>query len=97
MNSSASVTSYAVERRGHLSRASVTTPTVEALGSISVAVTSDMREVEEVWRDLSDTVESPGQSYDFIRLWVDTRGIPAGRVPGRGVTEMVKPLASAPL
>ena len=77
MNSSASVTSYAVERRGHLSRASVTTPTVEALGSISVAVTSDMREVEEVWRDLSDTVESPGQSYDFIRLWVDTRGIPA--------------------
>lgn len=43
---------------------------------ITVTVTSSIAEVEAVWRHLAaGPQESPGQSYDFIRLWVTTRGI----------------------
>lgn len=38
--------------------------------------THDINEVESVWRALTaDGVESPGQSFDFIRLWIADRGI----------------------
>lgn len=44
---------------------------------ITVTVTSRLDEVESIWRGLTvGPQESPGQSYDFIRLWVATRGIP---------------------
>lgn len=38
--------------------------------------THDIGAVESVWRKLTDNlVESPGQSSDFIRLWITDRGI----------------------
>ena len=47
---------------------------------ISVRVTTRIEDVEAVWRDLTAaSIESPGQSYDFIRLWVRNRNIPASR------------------
>ncbi|CAN7530515.1 GNAT family N-acetyltransferase [Devosia sp. LjRoot3] len=47
------------------------------LGSAMTARrTHDIGEVEAVWRSLTaDGVESPGQSFDFIRLWIADRGI----------------------
>ena len=37
---------------------------------------NDIAAVETVWRALTaDGVESPGQSFDFIRLWIADRGI----------------------
>ncbi|MBN9332197.1 GNAT family N-acetyltransferase [Devosia sp.] len=37
---------------------------------------NDIASVETVWRALTaDGVESPGQSFDFIRLWIADRGI----------------------
>jgi len=61
--------------------------------AISVSVSHDIAEVESVWRALTlKTIESPGQSFDFIRLWVAQRGIAAqdqryvvGRVDGVAV------------
>ena len=56
---------------------------VVALGSsdvraaISARVTTRIEEVEAAWRQLTASIESPGQSYDFIRLWVRNRNIPA--------------------
>ena len=45
-------------------------------GSIDVLVTCRIEEVEAAWRQLtSKAIESPGQSYDFIRLWVSERQI----------------------
>lgn len=63
------------------------------IGEISVLVTSRIEDVEAVWRELSaSAVESPGQSYDFIRAWVIDRQVPAshqryvvGRVDGVAV------------
>ena len=60
---------------------------------IEVEVTSRIEAVEAVWRDLSaKAIESPGQSYDFIRAWVTSRNIPeadqcyvVGRVDGQPV------------
>ncbi|MBE7732045.1 GNAT family N-acetyltransferase [Devosia faecipullorum] len=44
---------------------------------IRVRVTNRIEEVEADWRLLTDSaIESPGQSYDFIRLWVANRNIP---------------------
>ncbi|MBU1314599.1 MAG: GNAT family N-acetyltransferase [Alphaproteobacteria bacterium] len=42
-----------------------------------VAVTQRIEEVEAVWRKLSQlgSFESPGQSYDFIRLWIAYKNI----------------------
>jgi CelD/BcsL family acetyltransferase involved in cellulose biosynthesis len=43
---------------------------------IGVLVTNRIEDVEAIWRELSaGAVESPGQSYDFIRLWVANRHI----------------------
>ena len=45
-------------------------------GQISVDVADRIEDVEKVWRDLtSASIESPGQSYDFIRLWVADRQV----------------------
>lgn len=44
--------------------------------SLSVTTTHRIEEVEAVWRILEASgIESPGQSYDFIRLWVEARQI----------------------
>lgn len=44
---------------------------------VTIRVTRRIEEVETVWRQLAGTnLESPGQSYDFIRLWVKDRAIP---------------------
>ncbi len=38
--------------------------------------THDIGEVEAIWRALTaDHIESPGQSFDFIQLWIADRGI----------------------
>ena len=42
-----------------------------------ITATHRMADVEAVWRALTvGTIESPGQSIDFIRLWVNALGIP---------------------
>ncbi|HTM77540.1 MAG TPA: GNAT family N-acetyltransferase, partial [Devosia sp.] len=41
-------------------------------------MTNNIAEVEPIWRALqAGGVESPGQSYDFIALWIKDRGIAA--------------------
>lgn len=43
----------------------------------AVTVTSRIEDVEDIWRGLEAAgVESPGQSYDFIKYWVEQRDIP---------------------
>lgn len=67
-------------------------------GKIDVLVTNRIEDVEQVWRQLTArSIESPGQSFDFIRLWISDRKVPTaqqrfvlGRVDGR-------PLALLPL
>ena len=62
-------------------------------GQISVDVADRIEDVEKVWRDLtSASIESPGQSYDFIRLWVADRQVKqadqryvVGRIDGHPV------------
>ena len=67
----ANVTDAAVEPR-HCSDAAGVVD-----GGIAVAVTSQIEDVEDIWRGLSArSIESPGQSYDFIRLWVAHRKVP---------------------
>jgi len=45
--------------------------------AVSVRAHNRIEDVEAIWRALSvDGLESPGQSYDFIRLWVKDRQIP---------------------
>jgi len=76
-----------------LSDASGNATSTISVGDIGVLVTSRIEDVEEAWRTLSaGAIESPGQSYDFIRLWVrDRRIAPAdqryvvGRVDGEPV------------
>jgi CelD/BcsL family acetyltransferase involved in cellulose biosynthesis len=54
--------------------AGTSTPIVQRL---SARVAHNIEEVEAIWRLLTaDTIESPGQSYDFIRLWIADRRIP---------------------
>jgi CelD/BcsL family acetyltransferase involved in cellulose biosynthesis len=62
-------------------------------GEIGATATSRIEDVETVWRDLTaSSIESPGQSYDFIRLWVANRQVPqaeqlyvVGRIDGEPV------------
>ena len=50
---------------------------VAAHGQFSVSVTHRIEEVETIWRRFTAAgIQSPGQSYDFIRLWVSDRAIP---------------------
>ena len=47
-----------------------------AVQAVSVAIYHEIAEVESTWRHLSaGGIESPGQNYDFIRLWVKDRRI----------------------
>lgn len=49
-----------------------------ALHAVSVEVFHRIEDVEPIWRHLSaGGIESPGQDYDFIRLWVKDRAIAA--------------------
>ncbi|WP_323016109.1 GNAT family N-acetyltransferase, partial [Devosia sp.] len=65
----------------------------EGVRAAEITVTHCIEEVEAEWRQLSRSgVESPGQSYDFIRLWVADRSIAPedqlyvlGRVAGEPV------------
>jgi len=51
---------------------------VSTIGALVVTATDKIAEVEDVWRRLETAgVESPGQSYDFIRYWVEDRAIAA--------------------
>lgn len=62
-------------------------------GVIDVKVANRIEDVEVVWRTLTaGSIESPGQSYDFIRLWVADRKLAAedqryvvGRIDGHAV------------
>lgn len=46
-------------------------------GNVDVLLTSRIEDVEVAWRLLTaKSIESPGQSYDFIRLWVADRKVP---------------------
>ena len=64
-----------------------------AHAEVSVLVTNRIEDVEDVWRELAAAaIESPGQSYDFIRTWVADRKIApthqryvVGRVDGVAV------------
>ena len=52
-------------------------PSRPAMLPLTVETSRDIDAVEAVWRDLAaGGVESPGQSYDFIRLWIKARQIP---------------------
>jgi CelD/BcsL family acetyltransferase involved in cellulose biosynthesis len=42
----------------------------------AIAIAHDLAEVEAAWRALTPSVESPGQNFDFIRLWIDALRIP---------------------
>jgi CelD/BcsL family acetyltransferase involved in cellulose biosynthesis len=67
-------------------------------GTMAASVTTDIEAVEGVWRTLAaDGIESPGQSYDFIRLWIKDRAI--ARADQRFVVGSVdgKPVALLPL
>lgn len=45
--------------------------------AVSVTATHRLADVEAIWRGLTAaSVESPGQTVDFIRLWVNALGIP---------------------
>jgi CelD/BcsL family acetyltransferase involved in cellulose biosynthesis len=47
-----------------------------AMGEITAVVSDDLEAVEATWRRLqAGGIESPGQSFDFIRLWVEGRHI----------------------
>ncbi|MGV8853989.1 MAG: GNAT family N-acetyltransferase [Devosia sp.] len=54
------------------------TAVAAATAAISVSVSQSIADVEAVWRALTvKAIESPGQSFDFIRTWVAQRGIAA--------------------
>jgi len=62
-----------------LARTSLATPVagtaVDSL-RLTVSTTSRIEDVEAIWRAFeADGIESPGQSYDFIRLWIEARRI----------------------
>ncbi|SHE61672.1 Acetyltransferase involved in cellulose biosynthesis, CelD/BcsL family [Devosia limi DSM 17137] len=44
--------------------------------AVTVTITDRIEEVEAAWRQLeAGAIESPGQNYDFIRLWTRNRGL----------------------
>jgi CelD/BcsL family acetyltransferase involved in cellulose biosynthesis len=56
----------------------LTTAVAQPRGSIAVTMTNSIQSVETIWRTLqAGGAESPGQSYDFIALWVKDRGLAA--------------------
>jgi CelD/BcsL family acetyltransferase involved in cellulose biosynthesis len=54
----------------------VDTPVMNIASLFDISVTDRIEEVETSWRALTaERIESPGQSYDFIRLWIADRQI----------------------
>lgn len=88
------------ESQGLLRVAEPAAKEAAAMSSVAISawVAQNIEEVEAIWRDLAGgSIESPGQSYDFIRTWVGERHLGAdeqhyvvGLVDGR-------PLALWPL
>lgn len=71
---------------------------VAATGSdLTIEVTHRLGDVEAAWRTLSATIESPGQSVDFIRLWIAAHGIPEADQLFVLAREGEAPLALVPL
>jgi CelD/BcsL family acetyltransferase involved in cellulose biosynthesis len=67
--------SAALERTSLIETSPLTNASVG--GSFRVWVGHALSEVEAVWRSLSATqVESPGQMFDFVRLWIEAQGVP---------------------
>jgi CelD/BcsL family acetyltransferase involved in cellulose biosynthesis len=65
---------------------------------IRVSVTDIIGEVEPVWRQLeAGGVVSPGQSFDFVKLWIAARKIPANRQAYVVAEIGGKPIALLPL
>jgi len=62
-----------------LARTSLATPvagTVVDSLRLTVSTTRRIEDVEAIWRTFeADGIESPGQSYDFVRLWIEARRI----------------------
>ena len=64
-----------------------------ARSHVTARVETDIERVEGIWRQLcGEVLDSPGQSYDFIRLWTRNRNLPGsaqryvvGEVDGRPV------------
>jgi CelD/BcsL family acetyltransferase involved in cellulose biosynthesis len=51
---------------------------VAAPPAVTVTLSHSIEEVEANWRLLAaEGIESPGQSYDFIRLWIQAHKLPA--------------------
>ena len=46
-----------------------------APGGLSIVLWQRIEEAESVWHALASTVESPGQDFGFIKLWIETQGI----------------------
>ena len=65
-----------IEVEGNAAQGWATPVQASSPASISARLVHTIEAVEDVWRDLTvGGVESPGQSYDFIRLWVEDRKI----------------------
>lgn len=68
----------------------------DSAGEIHIRATSRIEDVEAAWRELTaGAIESPGQSYDFIRLWVADRQVAeadqryiVGHIDGQAVALM---------
>jgi CelD/BcsL family acetyltransferase involved in cellulose biosynthesis len=69
--------SAALGRLVLLEEAVQTTGAMTAADGFTVTVTHRLADIEPVWRALTATsIESPGQSFDFVRLWVKALGVP---------------------
>jgi CelD/BcsL family acetyltransferase involved in cellulose biosynthesis len=59
-----------------LEEAAPTTGAVASTPGLTVRLTHRLADVEAVWRALTTgPIESPGQSFDFTRLWIDALGV----------------------
>lgn len=68
------------------------------LRGLSVTVSQNIAEVEAVWRALTaPSIESPGQSFDFIRNWTRALSIPASEQFYVSATLDNVPVALVPL
>jgi CelD/BcsL family acetyltransferase involved in cellulose biosynthesis len=87
-------TAYSLETTGTVLAGPQASP--DSADAMDVLVTSRIEDVEAVWRTLAaGAIESPGQSYDFIRLWVTDRQVAeadqryiVGHIDGRAVALM---------
>src|SRR5689334_1287855 len=47
-----------------------------SLGGLSVVLWRRIDEAASVWSALASTIESPGQDFGFVKLWIESLGIP---------------------